>query len=113
MDIPSEAANNGQLGLGVMGALRKARARRPLCAIIENNKCAAGADNNNKGNNTMNYKDIIGRLMMLASRMEAEGKDLDRQACAEAAGVLMSLNEVRVLPHSSLMQHPSLQKRDN
>jgi hypothetical protein len=51
--------------------------------------------------------------MMLASRMETEGKDLDRQACAEAAGVLMSLNEVRVLPHSSLMQHPSLQKRDN
>jgi hypothetical protein len=51
----------------------------------------------------MNYKDIIGRLMMLASRMEAEGKELDRQACAEAAGVLMSLSEVR-------MSHPSLQE---
>jgi hypothetical protein len=96
-----------------MGASRKALVHRQLCAIIENNKCAAGADNNNKGNNTMNYKDIIGRLMMLASRMEAEGKEQDRQACAEAAGVLMSLNEVRVLPHSTLMQHPSLQKRDN
>jgi hypothetical protein len=96
-----------------MGALRKARAHRPLCAIIENNKCAAGADNNKQEKQPMNYKDIIGRLMMLASRMETEGKELDRQACAEAAGVLMSLNEVRVLPHSSLMQHPSLQKRDN
>jgi hypothetical protein len=106
MDIPSVAANNGQSGLGGMGASRKARAHRPLCAIIENNKCAAGADNNNKGNNTMNYKDIIGRLMMLASRMEAEGKELDRQACAEAAGVLMSLSEVR-------MSHPSLQERSN
>ena len=112
MDIPSVAANNGQSGLGGMGASRKARAHKPLCAIIENNKCAAGADNN-KGNNTMNYKDIIGRLMMLASRMETEGKELDRQACAEAAGVLMSLSEVRVLPHSSLMQHPSLQERSN
>jgi len=30
--------------------------------------------------------------MMLATRLEAEGKELDRQACAEAAGVLMSLN---------------------
>jgi hypothetical protein len=60
----------------------------------------------------MNYKDIIGRLMMLASRMEAEGKELDRQACAEAAGVLMSLSEVRVLPHSTMMKHPSLQERD-
>ena len=58
----------------------------------------------------MNYKDIIGRLMMLASRMEVEGKELDRQACAEAAGVLMSLSEVRVLPHSTLMSHPSLQE---
>ena len=58
----------------------------------------------------MNYKDIIGRLMMLASRMETEGKELDRQACAEAAGVLMSLSEVRVLPHSTLMSHPSLQE---
>ena len=58
----------------------------------------------------MNYKDIIGRLMMLATRMEAEGKEQDRQACAEAAGVLMSLNEVRVLPHSTLMSHPSLQE---
>jgi hypothetical protein len=54
----------------------------------------------------MNYKDIIGRLMMLASRMEAEGKELDRQACAEAAGVLMSFSEVR-------MSHPSLQERSN
>jgi hypothetical protein len=43
----------------------------------------------------MTYHDIIGRLMMLASRLEAEGKDLDRQACAEAAGVLMSLQGVR------------------
>jgi hypothetical protein len=58
----------------------------------------------------MNYKDIIGRLMMLASRMEAEGKEQDRQACAEAAGVIMSLSEVRVLPHSTLMSHPSLQE---
>jgi hypothetical protein len=33
-----------------MGALRKAPARRPLCAIIENNKCAAGADNNKERN---------------------------------------------------------------
>ena len=106
MDIPSEAANNGPLALGVMGASRKARAHRPLCAIIENNKCAAGADNNKQEKQPMNYKDIIGRLMMLASRMEAEGKELDRQACAEAAGVLMSLSEVR-------MSHPSLQKRDN
>ena len=46
MDIPSEAASNGLSGLGGMGASRKARAHRPLCAIIENNKCAAGADNN-------------------------------------------------------------------
>jgi hypothetical protein len=58
------------------------------------------------GETTVNYKDIIGRLMMLATRMEAEGKDLDRQACAEAAGVLMSLSEVR-------MSHPSLQERSN
>ena len=61
----------------------------------------------------MTYKDMIGRLMMLASRMEAEGKELDRQACAEAAGVLMSLNSARVLPHSTLMQHPSLNAGDN
>ena len=61
----------------------------------------------------MTYKDMIGRLMMLASRMEAEGKELDRQACAEAAGVLMSLNSARVLPHSTLIQHPSLNAGDN
>jgi hypothetical protein len=57
----------------------------------------------------MTYHDIIGRLMMLASRLESEGKELDRQACAEAAGVLMSLNSARVLPHSTLMSHPSLE----
>ena len=61
----------------------------------------------------MTYHDIIGRLMMLATRLEDEGKEADRQACAEAAGILMSLNSARVLPHSSLMSHPSLQKRDN
>ena len=61
----------------------------------------------------MTYQDIIGRLMMLASRLEAEGKELDRQACAEAAGVLMSLNSARVLPHSSLMSHPSLNTKEN
>jgi hypothetical protein len=61
----------------------------------------------------MNYKDIIGRLMMLATRMEAEGKELDRQACAEAAGVLMSLNSARILPHSSIMSHPSLNEKAN
>jgi hypothetical protein len=54
----------------------------------------------------MTYHEIIGRLMMLATRMETEGKDTDRQACAEAAGVLMSLREVR-------MSHPSLQERSN
>jgi hypothetical protein len=43
----------------------------------------------------MTYHDIIGRLMMLASRLESEGKEQDRQACAEAAGVLMSLQGVR------------------
>ena len=86
---------------------------RQLCAIIENNKCAAGADNDNTKETTMTYQDIIGRLMMLASRLESEGKELDRQACAEAAGVLMSLNSARVLPHSSLMSHPSLNEKAN
>jgi hypothetical protein len=52
----------------------------------------------------MTYHDIIGRLMMLATRLEAEGKELDRQACAEAAGVLMGLNSARVMPHPSLMR---------
>ena len=52
----------------------------------------------------MTYHDIIGRLMMLASRLEAEGKEQDRQACAEAAGILMSLNSARVMPHPSLMR---------
>ena len=61
----------------------------------------------------MTYQDIIGRLMMLATRLESEGKELDRQACAEAAGVLMSLNSARVLPHSSLMSHPSLNTKEN
>ena len=96
-----------------MGVLRKALAHRPLCAIIENNKCAAGADNNKQEKQPMNYKDIIGRLMMLATRLEAEGKEQDRQACAEAAGILMSLNSARVLPHSSLMSHPSLNEKAN
>jgi hypothetical protein len=50
---------------------------------------------------------------MLATRLEAEGKELDRQACAEAAGILMSLNSARVLPHSSLMSHPSLNEKAN
>jgi hypothetical protein len=40
--------------------------------------------------------------MMLATRLEAEGKEADRQACAEAAGVLMSLNSARVTSHPSL-----------
>jgi hypothetical protein len=61
----------------------------------------------------MTYQDIIGRLMMLASRLEGEGKDLDRQACAEAAGILMTLNSARILPHSTLMSHPSLNAGDN
>jgi hypothetical protein len=61
----------------------------------------------------MTYHDIIGRLMMLASRLEAEGKELDRQACAEAAGILMTLNSARVLPHSTLKSHSSLQERSN
>jgi hypothetical protein len=52
----------------------------------------------------MNYKDIIGRLMMLASRMEAEGKEQDRQACAEAAGIIMGLNSARIMPHPSLLR---------
>jgi hypothetical protein len=51
--------------------------------------------------------------MMLATRLEAEGKEQDRQACAEAAGILMSLNSARVLPHSSLMSHPSLNEKEN
>ena len=51
--------------------------------------------------------------MMLASRLEGEGKDLDRQACAEAAGILMTLNSARILPHSTLMSHPSLQEKSN
>jgi len=55
----------------------------------------------------MTYHDIIGRLMMLATRLEAEGKELDRQACAEAAGVLMGLNSARV------MSHPSLNEKAN
>jgi hypothetical protein len=63
--------------------------------------------------NNMTYQDIIGRLMMLASRLEGEGKEIDRQACAEAAGILMTLNSARVLPHSTLMSHPSLQERSN
>jgi hypothetical protein len=78
----------------------------PLCAIIGNTKYGAGADNNNKGNNTMTYHDIIGRLMMLATRLEAEGKEQDRQACAEAAGILMSMQGVR-------MGHPSLNEKAN
>jgi hypothetical protein len=61
----------------------------------------------------MTYHDIIGRLMMLASRLEAEGKEQDRQACAEAAGILMSLNSARVLPHSTLMSHPSINEKAN
>jgi len=61
----------------------------------------------------MTYHDIIGRLMMLATRLEAENKEQDRQACAEAAGILMSLNTARVLPHSSLMSHPSLNEKAN
>jgi hypothetical protein len=54
----------------------------------------------------MTYHDIIGRLMMLATRLEAEGKDQDRQACAEAAGILMSMQGVR-------MGHPSINERAN
>jgi hypothetical protein len=41
--------------------------------------------------------------MMLAARLEAEGKELDRQACAEAAGVLMSLNPARITAHPALL----------
>jgi DNA-directed RNA polymerase alpha subunit len=41
-----------------MGALRKAPVHRQLCAIIENTKFGAGADNNNKGNNTMQYRNL-------------------------------------------------------
>jgi hypothetical protein len=44
--------------------------------------------------------------MMLATRLEAEGKEQDRQACAEAAGILMSMQGVR-------MGHPSLQEKSN
>ena len=54
----------------------------------------------------MTYKDITARLMMLAAMMEMQGKELDRQACAEAAGIIMSLTEVR-------MSHPSLNAQDN
>jgi hypothetical protein len=62
---------------------------------------------------TMTYHDIIGRLMMLASRLEAEGKEQDRQACAEAAGILLTLNSARIVSDSSLMSHPSLNEKAN
>jgi hypothetical protein len=61
----------------------------------------------------MTYHEIMCRLMMLASRLEGEGKDLDRQACAEAAGILLTLNSARIVSDSSLTSHPSLNEKAN